>query len=68
MSLSSLYSFKSLISERGYTGHEQMDSVGLIHMNGRVHDPVIEWFVSADLAGDVAVHSGTVVLARTRRP
>ena len=36
MSLSSLYSFKSLISERGYTGHEQLDAVGLIHMNGRV--------------------------------
>ena len=48
MSLGSLYSFKSLISERGYTGHEQMDSVGLIHMNGRVYDPVIGRFISAD--------------------
>ena len=36
MSLSSLYSFKSLISERGFTGHEQLNAVGLIHMNGRV--------------------------------
>jgi hypothetical protein len=25
--------------ERGYTGHEQLDDSGLIHMNGRIYDP-----------------------------
>lgn len=34
--------------DRGYTGHEQLDSVGLIHMNGRVYDPTIGRFISAD--------------------
>lgn len=34
--------------DRGFTGHEQLDAVGLIHMNGRVYDPVIGRFVSAD--------------------
>ncbi len=34
--------------DRGFTGHEQLDEVGLIHMNGRVYDPVIGRFVSPD--------------------
>lgn len=33
---------------RGYTGHEHLDSVGLIHMNGRVYNPTIGRFLSAD--------------------
>ncbi len=32
----------------GFTGHEHLDSVGLIHMNGRVYDPVVGRFLSAD--------------------
>jgi len=32
----------------GYTGHEMLDAVGLIHMNGRVFDPQIARFMSAD--------------------
>jgi RHS repeat-associated protein len=34
---------------RGYTGHEMLDQSNLIHMNGRVYDPVIGRFLSADL-------------------
>jgi RHS repeat-associated protein len=34
---------------RGYTGHEMLDQVNLIHMNGRVYDPVIGRFLSPDL-------------------
>ncbi|WP_353375019.1 RHS repeat-associated core domain-containing protein [Microbulbifer sp. NBRC 101763] len=30
------------------TGHEMLDEVGLIHMNGRVYDPTLARFVSAD--------------------
>jgi RHS repeat-associated protein len=32
----------------GFTGHEHLDSVGLIHMNGRVYDPVVARFLSRD--------------------
>ncbi len=34
--------------QRGYTGHEHLDGVGLIHMNGRVYNPEIGRFLSAD--------------------
>jgi RHS repeat-associated protein len=33
---------------RGYTGHEHLDNLGLIHMNGRVYDPVLGRFLSPD--------------------
>jgi RHS repeat-associated protein len=33
---------------RGFTGHEQLAEVGLVHMNGRVYDPLIGRFGSAD--------------------
>ena len=33
---------------RGYTGHEQLDSIGLVHMNGRIYDPVLGRFMTAD--------------------
>jgi RHS repeat-associated protein len=33
---------------RGYTGHEHLNPVGLVHMNGRVQDPMLGRFVSAD--------------------
>ena len=35
-------------TQRGYTGHEMLDEVGLVHMNGRVYDPAIGKFLSAD--------------------
>lgn len=33
---------------RGYTDHEQLDDYGLIHMNGRVYDPILSRFLSTD--------------------
>ncbi|ERJ19287.1 Rhs family protein [Salinisphaera shabanensis E1L3A] len=33
---------------RGFTGHEHLDNVGLIHMNGRVYDPILGRFTSPD--------------------
>ena len=36
------------LTTRGFTGHEQLDSVGLVHMNGRVYDPELGRFLSAD--------------------
>lgn len=35
-------------TDRGFTNHEHMDELGLVHMNGRIYDPVIGRFVSAD--------------------
>lgn len=32
----------------GYTGHEMLDAVGLVHMNGRVYDPYLGRMTSAD--------------------
>lgn len=36
------------ITTRGYTGHEHLAALNLIHMNGRVYDPVLARFLSAD--------------------
>jgi len=33
---------------RGFTGHEQLADVGLIHMNGRVYDPMLGRFGTPD--------------------
>ncbi len=35
-------------TDRGFTFQEQLDNVGLIHMNGRVYDPSIGRFISVD--------------------
>lgn len=35
-------------SMHGYTGHEMAESVGLIHMNGRIYDPAIARFLQPD--------------------
>ena len=34
--------------DRGYTGHEHLNSFGLINMNGRMYDPVMSSFLSVD--------------------
>lgn len=36
------------VTTRGFTGHEHIASVGLVHMNGRVYDPTIGRFIQAD--------------------
>ncbi|WP_240687499.1 RHS repeat-associated core domain-containing protein [Alcanivorax sp. 24] len=35
-------------TSKGYTGHEMLDDVGIIHMGGRIYDPTIGRFLSAD--------------------
>ncbi len=35
-------------TNRGFTGHEHLDQVGIIHMNGRIYDPTIGRFLQAD--------------------
>ncbi|MDY0743357.1 RHS repeat-associated core domain-containing protein [Paucibacter sp. R3-3] len=35
-------------SGRGFAGHEQMDDISLVHMNGRIFDPTLGVFLQAD--------------------
>jgi RHS repeat-associated protein len=39
----------------GFTGHEHVDAIGLIHMNGRVYDPAIGRFVQSDPMIDAGI-------------
>ena len=43
-------------TRRGFTGHEHLDNLSLVHMNGRVYDPQLGRFLSADpvYGGDLA--------------
>ena len=36
------------LTHLNFTGHESLDNVELIHMNGRVYDPMLGRFISAD--------------------
>ncbi len=36
-------------TNRGFTGHEHIDEAGLIHMNGRIYDPRLARFMSAEV-------------------
>ena len=38
----------SLMTGRGFTGHEHLDGFGLIHMNARLYDPILGRFLSPD--------------------
>ncbi|MFL0804271.1 MAG: FG-GAP-like repeat-containing protein [Agarilytica sp.] len=43
-----LLGFSTDITRRGYTGHEMLDELGLIHMNGRIFDAKLARFLQAD--------------------
>lgn len=36
------------ITARGYTGHEMLDGLDVIHMNGRIYDPTLGRFLQVD--------------------
>jgi RHS repeat-associated protein len=40
--------FSRPIATRGYTGHEMVDDMGIIHMNGRIYDAKLGRFLQAD--------------------
>lgn len=40
--------FTTAQARRGYTGHEQLDELGLVHMNGRLYDPILGRFLTPD--------------------
>lgn len=37
-----------VLDNKGFTGHEMLDRMDLVHMNGRVYDPLLARFLSAD--------------------
>lgn len=39
---------KAMLIDRGYTSHEHLHEVELIHMNGRLYDPLLRRFLNAD--------------------
>jgi RHS repeat-associated protein len=39
---------KFAVLDRGYTGHEHLQGVGLVHMNGRLYDPMLHRFLMPD--------------------
>ncbi len=41
-------SVTSALENRGYTGHEHLDDVGIIHMNGRIYSPSLGRMLSPD--------------------
>ena len=41
-------SFDKPVFDRGFTGHEHLYNFGLINMNGRMYDPMMSSFLSAD--------------------
>jgi RHS repeat-associated protein len=38
----------ALNTDHGYTGEEMLDAFGLVHMNGRIYDPLVGRMLSAD--------------------
>lgn len=44
-------------THRGYTGHEHLEALDLIHMNGRVQDPLLGKFLSPDPFVQAPYHS-----------
>ena len=48
LSAATAASFDTTTTFQGYTGHQQLDPVGLVHMKGRLYDPVLGRFIQAD--------------------
>lgn len=46
--LDSANQLSAISTNRGYTSHEHLDELDFIHMNGRVYEPSVGRFVSAD--------------------
>ncbi len=43
-----LTNFDHSITTRGFTGHEMLDEVGIVHMNGRIYDAKLARFLQVD--------------------
>ncbi|WP_198043672.1 RHS repeat-associated core domain-containing protein [Janthinobacterium sp. 1_2014MBL_MicDiv] len=50
-------SLDGVTDNRGFTGHEMLDKLDLVHMNGRIYDPLLARFMSADPLIQDPMHS-----------
>lgn len=48
LGISQLLAFDHSRTNRGFTGHEMLDEVGIVHMNGRIYEPKLGRFLQAD--------------------
>ena len=48
LTASQIFSFDTSTTTQGYTGHQQVDKFGLIHMGARIYDPEVGRFMQAD--------------------
>lgn len=48
LSESQRVNFNTSVTKKGFTGHEMIDNLNLVHMNGRIYDPRWGRFVQAD--------------------
>ena len=46
--IANLLSNLTELPNRGFTGHEMLDRINLIHMNGRIYDPTLGRFLTPD--------------------
>jgi len=46
--IANFFPSKKPITTRGFTGHEMVDEMGIIHMNGRIYDAKLGRFLQAD--------------------
>lgn len=52
-----LDSIDGITDNKGFTGHEMLDKLDLVHMNGRIYDPLVARFMSADPIIQDPMHS-----------
>ncbi len=57
IALVSLADVNNEFTTKGFTGHEAVDQVGVIHMNGRIYDARIGRFLQADPQIDGVTHT-----------
>jgi RHS repeat-associated protein len=43
-----LANYKEIVDNKGFTDQEMLDQLNLVHLNGRVYDPLVGRFLSAD--------------------
>ncbi len=43
-----LTNYQEVVDNKGYTGQEMLDQLNLVHLNGRVYDPLLGKFISGD--------------------
>jgi hypothetical protein len=55
------------LDNKGFTGHEMLDRVDLVHMNGRVYDPLVARFFIARIPCDAARGLAVAGSGRSRR-